>query len=36
MLYARGEPDPDHPVSDRGKEKTHEGADKALGYCPLG
>jgi hypothetical protein len=28
--------DSDHPARDRGKEKSHEGADKVLAYRPLG
>jgi hypothetical protein len=34
-MDARGELDSDHPASDTGKQKSHEGAHKALGDCPL-
>lgn len=33
---ARTEPDSDHPDSDRGAQKAHEGSVKALGDCPVG
>jgi hypothetical protein len=34
-MDARGELDSDHPASDTGKQKSHEGAHRALGDCPL-
>jgi hypothetical protein len=33
---ARTEPNSDHPDSDRGAQKAHEGSVKALGDCPVG
>jgi hypothetical protein len=34
-MDARGELDSDHPASDTGKQKSYEGAHRALGDCPL-
>ena len=34
-MDARGELDFDHPASDTGKQKSHEGAHRALDDCPL-
>jgi hypothetical protein len=34
-MDARGELDSDHPASDTGIQKSHEGSLKALGDCPL-
>jgi hypothetical protein len=34
-MDARGELDSDHPASDTGKEKSHEGAHRTLGDCEL-